>query len=87
MKTRLTVSDIAAEVACLRATCLGMRVANVYDLTSRTYLLKLSKSATGASAPPLRRCDVPAPMLGSQRGAAHLVIALPPGQAHPCPPG
>ena len=48
MKTRMTVADIAAEVACLRATCIGARVANVYDVNARTYLLKLSRSAASA---------------------------------------
>jgi hypothetical protein len=50
MKTRFTAADVAAQVACLRARCLGHRVANVYDLNPRTYLLKLHQSGTEAAA-------------------------------------
>lgn len=50
MKTRMTAADIAAEVACLRASCLGRRVANVYDTNARTYLIKLSAAGAGAGA-------------------------------------
>jgi predicted ribosome quality control (RQC) complex YloA/Tae2 family protein len=49
-KTRFTAADVAAEVACLRATCLGHRCANVYDINARTYLLKLSQSGSDAAA-------------------------------------
>jgi hypothetical protein len=34
-KQRMTTADVVAEVACIRQTCLGMRVANIYDLDSR----------------------------------------------------
>ncbi len=34
-KQRMSTTDVAAEVACLRSRCLGMRVANIYDLNSR----------------------------------------------------
>ena len=40
-KTRFTAADVAAAAACVRASCLGRRVANVYDLNARTFLLKL----------------------------------------------
>ncbi len=50
MKTRFTAADVAAQVACLRASCLGHRCANVYDLNPRTYLLKLSQSGADAAA-------------------------------------
>lgn len=50
MKTRMTAADIAAEVAVLKASCLGRRVANVYDTNARTYLIKLSKAGGGASS-------------------------------------
>ncbi|KAK3248454.1 hypothetical protein CYMTET_42082 [Cymbomonas tetramitiformis] len=52
MKTRMTSADIAVETACLRAMgCIGMRVANVYDINAKTYLIKLSRSGgeTGES--------------------------------------
>ena len=44
VKQRFTSADVAAQVACLRASCLGARCANVYDLTPRTYLFKLNRS-------------------------------------------
>ena len=45
MKTRMTSVDVATECACLRALdCVGMRVANVYDINPRTYLIKLARS-------------------------------------------
>jgi len=46
-KTRFTSADVAAEVACIRATCLGARCANVYDINARTYLFKLNRSGGG----------------------------------------
>ena len=49
-KSRFTAADVAAQVACLRASCLGHRVANVYDINARTYLLKLSQSGNEAAA-------------------------------------
>lgn len=48
-KQRMSTADVAGEVACLRQTCLGMRVANIYDLDSRTYLLKLQRSGEDGS--------------------------------------
>ncbi|KAL0030916.1 hypothetical protein WJX79_000862 [Trebouxia sp. C0005] len=44
VKQRMATADVAGEVACLRQRVLGMRVANVYDLNSKTYMLKLAKS-------------------------------------------
>ena len=43
MKLRLTLIDILAEVRDLRATCLGQRLINVYDLDERTFLLRLAE--------------------------------------------
>lgn len=34
-KQRMTTADVVSEVACIRKTCLGMRVANIYDLDSK----------------------------------------------------
>eukprot|EP00899_Mesostigma_viride_P015122 jgi/Mesvir1/23610/Mv18292-RA.1 len=47
VKTRMTAADIAAEVACLQSMqkLIGMRVANIYDINAKTYLLKLSRSS------------------------------------------
>ncbi|KAL0046515.1 hypothetical protein WJX82_002614 [Trebouxia sp. C0006] len=44
VKQRMATADVAGEVACLRQRVLGMRVANLYDLNSKTYMLKLAKS-------------------------------------------
>ncbi|GAX80591.1 hypothetical protein CEUSTIGMA_g8028.t1 [Chlamydomonas eustigma] len=44
MKQRFTSVDCAAEVACLNNRLLGLRLANVYDLNAKTYVLKLAKS-------------------------------------------
>ena len=44
VKQRFTSADVAAQVACLRTSCLGARCANVYDLNPRTYLFKLNRS-------------------------------------------
>ena len=46
-KTRFTAADVAAAAACVRGSCLGRRVANVYDLNARTYLLKLQPQGSG----------------------------------------
>lgn len=43
MKTRYHTIDIKALVKNLHSTLLGMRVANIYDINPRTYLLKLAK--------------------------------------------
>uniref|UniRef100_A0A1D2A0E9 Nuclear export mediator factor NEMF n=1 Tax=Auxenochlorella protothecoides TaxID=3075 RepID=A0A1D2A0E9_AUXPR len=44
VKQRLTSADIAAEVSCLRSRIIGLRVANVYDINAKTYVLKLARS-------------------------------------------
>ena len=45
VKQRMTTADVAAEVSCLRLRGLiGMRVANIYDVNSKTYILKLARS-------------------------------------------
>ncbi|GAB4824054.1 hypothetical protein N2152v2_011100 [Parachlorella kessleri] len=44
VKQRLSTADVAAEVACLRQRIVGLKVANVYDITPKTYVLKLSRS-------------------------------------------
>lgn len=41
VKTRMTGIDIGALVAEMRQ-CIGMRVANVYDVNAKTYLFKLA---------------------------------------------
>jgi len=46
MKTRLSLVDVVAIVRELQAL-IGYRVNNVYDLNSRTYLLKLHRSGGG----------------------------------------
>jgi hypothetical protein len=35
VKQRFSSADVAAEAACLRQRCLGMRVANVYDINPK----------------------------------------------------
>eukprot|EP00891_Asterochloris_glomerata_P005087 jgi/Astpho2/5087/fgenesh1_pg.00072_%23_10_t len=44
VKQRMGSADVAGECACLRKQLLGLRVANLYDLNPKTYMLKLSKS-------------------------------------------
>jgi predicted ribosome quality control (RQC) complex YloA/Tae2 family protein len=44
VKQRFTSADVAAEVACVRQRCLGMRVANLYDINPKTYVIKLARS-------------------------------------------
>lgn len=45
VKQRITSADVAAEVACLKHRGLiGMRLANVYDISPRVYVLKFSRS-------------------------------------------
>ncbi|KAK3140016.1 hypothetical protein QOZ80_5AG0394140 [Eleusine coracana subsp. coracana] len=44
VKARMTTADVAAEVKCLRRL-IGMRLANVYDITPKTYLFKLVNSS------------------------------------------
>nr|CAB3466189.1 unnamed protein product [Digitaria exilis] len=44
VKARMTTSDVAADVKCLRRL-IGMRLANVYDITPKTYLFKLMNSS------------------------------------------
>ena len=48
VKMRMTAADVAAQVACLQRL-VGFRLANVYDLDAKTFVLKLSKSG-GATA-------------------------------------
>ncbi len=35
MKQRMSTADVSAEVACLRETVCGLRVANIYDVDAR----------------------------------------------------
>jgi predicted ribosome quality control (RQC) complex YloA/Tae2 family protein len=35
MKQRMSIADVAGEVACLRARLLNMRVVNVYDINPK----------------------------------------------------
>ncbi|CAA7398591.1 unnamed protein product [Spirodela intermedia] len=44
VKVRMNTADVAAEVACLRRL-IGMRCANVYDISPKTYLFKLMNSS------------------------------------------
>ncbi|XP_058084254.1 uncharacterized protein LOC131231908 [Magnolia sinica] len=44
VKVRMNTADVAAEVKCLRSL-IGMRCANVYDLSPKTYLFKLMNSS------------------------------------------
>ncbi|KAH7678565.1 Zinc finger CCHC-type protein [Dioscorea alata] len=44
VKVRMNTADVAAEVKCLRRL-IGMRCANVYDISPRTYLFKLMNSS------------------------------------------
>uniref|UniRef100_A0A8C3ASP4 Ribosome quality control complex subunit NEMF n=1 Tax=Cyclopterus lumpus TaxID=8103 RepID=A0A8C3ASP4_CYCLU len=43
MKTRFTTVDIRAVIAEISANYLGMRVNNVYDIDTKTYLIRLQK--------------------------------------------
>uniref|UniRef100_A0A3Q0S1R9 Ribosome quality control complex subunit NEMF n=1 Tax=Amphilophus citrinellus TaxID=61819 RepID=A0A3Q0S1R9_AMPCI len=43
MKTRFTTVDIRAVIAEINANYIGMRVYNVYDIDSKTYLIRLQK--------------------------------------------
>ena len=53
MKQRMSTADVAAEVACLRARILNMRVMNVYDINAKVRPLLGSLSAS-ISAPKFR---------------------------------
>ncbi|KAK9797102.1 hypothetical protein WJX73_010610 [Symbiochloris irregularis] len=44
VKQRMSAADVAAAASCLRKRVLGMRVANIYDVNAKTYLLKLARS-------------------------------------------
>ncbi|KAF3456411.1 hypothetical protein FNV43_RR01061 [Rhamnella rubrinervis] len=44
VKVRMNTADVAAEVKCLRRL-IGMRCSNVYDLSPKTYMLKLMNSS------------------------------------------
>ncbi|KAJ7365341.1 hypothetical protein OS493_005446 [Desmophyllum pertusum] len=44
MKTRFTTVDLCAVITELRESLLGMRVANVYDIDNKTYLIRLGKT-------------------------------------------
>ncbi|KAK1318279.1 hypothetical protein QJS10_CPB04g01045 [Acorus calamus] len=44
VKVRMNTADVAAEVKCLRRL-IGMRLANVYDISPKTYLFKLMNSS------------------------------------------
>ncbi|KAJ1983292.1 hypothetical protein H4R34_001376 [Dimargaris verticillata] len=43
MKQRFSALDVCASVTDLQARVVGLRLQNIYDVTSRTYLLKFSK--------------------------------------------
>jgi len=44
MKQKMTAVDVRALVILLRRKLLGLRVANIYDVSGRLYLLKMSKA-------------------------------------------
>mmetsp|Transcript_7206 Transcript_7206/g.6483 ORF Transcript_7206/g.6483 Transcript_7206/m.6483 type:complete len:96 (-) Transcript_7206:79-366(-) len=44
VKTRFTALDVTAMVASLRKKLLGTRVNNIYDLNTKTYVFKLTRS-------------------------------------------
>uniref|UniRef100_A0AAY4BTZ8 Ribosome quality control complex subunit NEMF n=1 Tax=Denticeps clupeoides TaxID=299321 RepID=A0AAY4BTZ8_9TELE len=46
MKTRFNTLDIRAVVAEIKSNYIGMRVDNVYDIDSKTYLIRLQKPET-----------------------------------------
>lgn len=46
-KSRLSVLDVSAVAAEMRATLIGMRVINIYDLDAKTFIFKLGR--TGAA--------------------------------------
>ncbi|CAL8273531.1 unnamed protein product [Merluccius merluccius] len=48
MKTRFNTVDIRAVIAEINANYLGMRVNNVYDIDTKTYLIRLQKPDTKA---------------------------------------
>lgn len=43
MKQKMTAMDVRALVVLLRRKLKGLRVANIYDVSGRLYLLKMSK--------------------------------------------
>ena len=45
MKQRMTALDVRALVIMLRQKLKGMRVANIYDVSGKLYLIKLAKSS------------------------------------------
>lgn len=49
VKQRMATADVAAEVASLRQRgIIGMRVSNIYDVSSKVYVLKLARSGEAA---------------------------------------
>eukprot|EP00892_Ulva_mutabilis_P008831 jgi/Ulvmu1/631/UM010_0001.1 len=44
MKQKMSTADVAGEVACLHQRIVGMRLANIYDINQKTYLLKCARS-------------------------------------------
>nr|XP_055027508.1 ribosome quality control complex subunit NEMF-like [Misgurnus anguillicaudatus] len=46
MKGRFNTVDIRAAIAEINANCVGMRVNNIYDIDTKTYLIKLQKPDT-----------------------------------------
>jgi len=43
-KTRFTTLDVTAMVAELRSKLVGLRINNIYDLNTKTYVFKLTRS-------------------------------------------
>ena len=57
VKQRMSVADVAAEVACLRQKIVGMRVANIYDINAkvRSAAVVLRAAGQGALQAPVGR--------------------------------
>lgn len=55
-KTRFSSLDVTIAVRDLRAKALGLRVANVYDINARTYLIKLARPVRSSRFDP--RCNL-----------------------------
>ena len=68
-KARFTAADVAASCACVRASCLGRRVSNVYDVNARTFLLKLQPQGAPAD-------EAPAADAGPNDGAGKALLLL-----------
>ncbi|KXZ50632.1 hypothetical protein GPECTOR_15g316 [Gonium pectorale] len=90
VKQRMSSADVAAEVACLRQRILGLRVANIYDLTPKVlreksselpsnFCLKLRKHCRTRRVEAVRQLGVDRCVeltLGSGPAAVHLILEM-----------